>query len=228
MDEILFEIGEQSKDILPIFGLRLKDETEYYQIIESAREMLIRASKDYIGQYIEQRKEIEALNQQVRTDGLSGLCNYQWFHELFSQELSRAQRYSQPLSLIMGDLDNFKSVNDLYGHPAGDAVIREVANCLREQLRKSDVPARYGGEEFAIILPQTPLPKAVGVAERLLKSIRKISILHCGSPIRISMSIGISALQDGENVDADEMIERADQALRKAKKTGKDRYALYS
>lgn len=228
VDEILFEIGEQSKDILPIFGLRLKDETEYYQIIESAREMLIRASKEFIDDYIEQRKEIEGLNQQVRTDGLSGLCNYKWFQELFSQELSRAQRYRQPLSLMMADLDDFKSVNDMHGHPAGDVVIREVANCLREQLRESDVPARYGGEEFAIILPQTPLLKAVGVAERLMESVRKVSVLHCGSPIRTSMSIGIAALQDGEDIDASEMIERADQALREAKKTGKDRYALHS
>src|SRR5919206_4480565 len=106
------------------------------------------------------------------TDGLTGLYNHRHFQERLADEFRRAQRYADPVSLIMLDLDHFKDVNDRYGHPFGDRVLRETAELIRTSIRDPDICARYGGEEFAVILPKTHLQGALTVAERMFKSLR--------------------------------------------------------
>ncbi len=107
------------------------------------------------------------LLQKANTDGLTGLTNHRNFHEKLDHELKRALRYSRPLSLIMIDLDGFKAINDNLGHPAGDTILRCFSRILREEIRDTDIAARYGGDEFAVILPETEVEEATGIAERI-------------------------------------------------------------
>ena len=113
----------------------------------------------------------EEVEQRARTDFLTGLPNQRDFQATLSLELSRAHRHNRTLSLLMVDLDFLKEVNDRFGHPSGDAVIKKIADTIRRTCRETDFPARYGGEEFAVILPETPLSGGIEVAERLRRNI---------------------------------------------------------
>jgi diguanylate cyclase (GGDEF)-like protein len=183
---------------------------------------------------LEEQKLIN--EQQAITDGLSGLYNHRHLWDRLRDEVARARRYGQPLSVLMLDLDDFKRVNDRFGHPAGDRVLRAVGDVLREQVRKGvDIPARYGGEEFAVILPCTEstmddgaaLDGAVTSAERLRRAIAELRspIGEAGSA-GISVSIGVATLP-AHAVDAEGLVSKADQALYEAKRLGKDQVVVY-
>ena len=118
----------------------------------------------------------ETVQRQAVTDELTGLFNHRRFQEVISTEVERARRYDQEMGLIMLDLDNFKRVNDTYGHVQGDMVLREVARVLRETSREIDEPARYGGEEMAVALPQTDLEGAYRFAERVRSRIEALEL----------------------------------------------------
>ncbi len=162
------------------------------------------------------------------TDGLTGLYNHVHFEERLREEVSRSQRYSAPVSLIMLDLDHFKRVNDEYGHPFGDRVLRGTADLVRTSIRGADVCARYGGEEFAVILPNTPLLGAMAVADRFLKRMREKSypvegVNSANGEVRITASAGI-ALHPTRDVNSPEtLVKSADDALYRAKREGRDR-----
>jgi diguanylate cyclase (GGDEF)-like protein len=163
------------------------------------------------------------LKTRADTDGLTGLKNYRYFQECLTQEYYRAQRYKIPLSLIMIDVDHFKQFNDRFGHPAGDAVLKQIATLLKETARPSDCVARYGGEEFAIILAQTSLEGAFKTAERLRKIIGNASWPHD----IITTSIGISGLENGAD-SAAALIEQADKALYQSKTAGRNRATFFA
>jgi diguanylate cyclase (GGDEF)-like protein len=158
---------------------------------------------------------------------MTNLNNHQRFRELLQQETARSARYFNHLSLIFADIDNFKSINDAYGHLAGDRVIRTIAGSLKSELRDSDLVARYGGEEFAIILPETEKAGAWEVAERLRIKIDSFRIIHEDIFIHPTMSFGVASLQPGGNESIDELIQMADNALYKAKKQGKNRCCVF-
>jgi len=180
-----------------------------------------------INDLLEQRNEIQMLKQQVARDSMTELYNHNHFRETLQIEISRAQRYKIPLSLIMADIDNFKSINDTFGHIAGDRVIKTVAGCLRKELRESDRIARYGGDEFAVILPETEINGALMVAERIRKSIEALRINHEGDFVNLTMSFGIFFCLD-EKISPDESIKRADSALYQAKKRGRNQCCVFS
>jgi len=168
--------------------------------------------------------EIEKL---ATTDGLTGLFNHRVFQEKLSDELKRMDRYSEQISLILTDIDFFKKVNDRYGHPAGDIVLKEVAKVIKGTLRDIDIPARYGGEEFAVILPQTNGIGAKNIAERLRKSVMDASFSADGASFKITLSIGIAT----SPVDAktkEELIEKSDNALYHAKHNGRNQSVLWN
>jgi diguanylate cyclase (GGDEF)-like protein len=168
----------------------------------------------------------ETVERQAVTDELTGLSNRRRFQETLSSEVARSQRFDQGLGLVMLDIDDFKKVNDTYGHQQGDIVLREVARVLSESSRAIDLPARYGGEELAVVLPGTDLEGAYDLAERVREGIEGLEfplVDESGSArsIRITASLGAAALGDHID-DVRELVAAADAALYRAKRAGKN------
>jgi two-component system, cell cycle response regulator len=164
--------------------------------------------------------EIERL---AVTDGLTGLFNHRHFQERLSQEFKRLERFSEPMSLLLTDIDYFKKVNDTYGHPVGDSVLKGVADKIRQTVRNIDIPARYGGEEFAVVLLGTDAKGAMNMAERLRKAVMNKKFSAEDNIFHVTVSIGISTYPDSREEGKEGFIERADKALYHAKKTGRNR-----
>ena len=163
--------------------------------------------------------------RQARTDGLTGVANRRCFEEVAAREVARAQRYQQPLSIILFDIDLFKQVNDLHGHAAGDAVIRTAASVVREAIREVDFVARVGGEEFAILLPGIHQAQAVTTAERLRELIAEREAVHQDLRLRLTASLGVSECR-ADDPGFGALLHRADQAMYVAKQRGRNRVAV--
>ena len=221
------DVNQQALDMFPIFEIEFKDETDYAKLLETAKAELINLSTELVNDLLDQRQENNLLRQQVERDSMTNLYNHQRFRELLLQELLRSERYAHPLSIIFADIDDFKSVNDTFGHLAGDKAIKAIAGCLKNELRDSDHVARYGGEEFAIILPETEKEGAWNLAERLRKKIESLGISHENNHIHSTISLGTASLKLGEKVSLDELIKRADNALYQAKKQGRNRCCAF-
>ncbi len=164
--------------------------------------------------------EVE-LRSRASTDSLTGVLNRRYFDEIGEVEFRRSKRYGHAFSVVMLDVDFFKSVNDRFGHPAGDEVLRQVAQKLRQGLREHDILARYGGEEFVILLTETSPADASHIAERLRR--RAVVELHAApADCRITSSAGLASRRPSDTELAD-IIARADAALFRAKAEGRDR-----
>ena len=179
-----------------------------------------------------QRTQIALTAKQVELeflathDSLTGLLNRREYMRQLEQEQVRVLRQSSPLSLIMVDLDFFKKINDTHGHPAGDTVLIAVANALSQGVRKTDVLARLGGEEFIVLLPNTDLAGASGLAHKLLVLIRELKIPFESTHLCITASLGVSGLAQGAEPNPDALYAAADKALYLAKHSGRDRVEL--
>ncbi len=174
------------------------------------------------------------LAQLALTDGLTGLYNHRHFHERLGLEVERSQRNGLPLSLVMIDVDRFKQLNDTYGHPAGDEVLRQLARVLTDTRRANDVVARYGGEEFAVILVDTAKITAGRVAERIRERVAEHDISEAVAAVgkgrarlSITISLGVATFPE-DGADAGALVRAADNALYAAKRAGRDRIVLYS
>ena len=152
-------------------------------------------------------------------DGLTQIFNRRYYEEWFSKEFSRIEHSRRDLSLMLIDLDHFKKVNDTYGHPAGDYVLRTVSHILKTSIGNSDVPARYGGEELIVVMPDTPPEAAMDKAERVRKAVESYSFVFDGKTIPVTMSVGVSSLRHGSGQTEGRMVQEADLALYEAKKT---------
>lgn len=155
-------------------------------------------------------------------DGLTQIFNKRYFLETLERELSRARRYDRPLALVMFDIDHFKLCNDNFGHRAGDFVLRQVADVVRDRARKVDVLARYGGEEFAMILPEIDIRGATQFSEKIRIMIGESRFSFEGRAIPVTISIGVAELTQ-DIATYDDLIKRADARLYKAKQTGRNR-----
>jgi diguanylate cyclase (GGDEF)-like protein/putative nucleotidyltransferase with HDIG domain len=167
---------------------------------------------------------VPQLQAEARVDPKTGLWNARHFAKALADEVARAARFERPMSLIMADLDLLRDINNSYGHLAGDAVLRGIAEVFRQQLRHYDVPARFGGEEFSILLPETPPEQAMEIAERIRRAVaeREFEVETAAEPIRATVSIGVAGFpKDG--VDANELIHQADLAVYRAKLQGRNR-----
>jgi diguanylate cyclase (GGDEF)-like protein len=166
----------------------------------------------------------ETVQRQALTDELTGLYNVRHFHDSLENEIERSRRFSSSVGLAMLDIDDFKQVNDTYGHQQGDLVLVEVARCLRSLSRDIDEPARYGGEELAVILPQTDLSGAELLAERMRATIAELRIkrLDGSGTLRVTASFGVAALPQSAS-GKESLIAAADAALYRAKRAGKNR-----
>lgn len=154
-------------------------------------------------------------------DGLTQIFNKRYFLDTLDRELSRARRYDRPLALVMFDIDHFKACNDTYGHRAGDYVLREIANLVRDRARKVDVVARYGGEEFAIILPEIDLEGAKVMAEKVRQMIETQRFVFEGRHIPVTISVGVAELLP-DLANSDDLIKTADARLYRAKEGGRN------
>jgi diguanylate cyclase (GGDEF)-like protein len=158
----------------------------------------------------------------ARTDELTGMKNRRAFYELAQQAFEQAARYERPLSLISLDIDHFKSINDTWGHAAGDAALRAIARVMTTTSRVTDIAGRVGGEEFAILLPETTTEAAVVHAERLRRDVADIVVSYDGVDIRLTCSMGVAS-RDEFTVSLDRLMARADAALYDAKAAGRNR-----
>jgi diguanylate cyclase (GGDEF)-like protein len=166
----------------------------------------------------------ERVAEQAVTDQLTGLANNRHFREWMQRETQRLGRFGGELSLVLLDIDNFKNVNDTYGHLQGDQVLSSLGRILKLESRGVDEPARYGGEEFVLALPETPKAGAIEVAERVRERIEATTVdgVEGNKPIRVTASIGVATMPaDGSDPQA--LIAAADAALYRAKRSGKNR-----
>ncbi len=183
--------------------------------------------------YVELEETVEELQDKNRLlgelaviDDKTGLFNYRHFRNKLEQEWLRSERYGNPLSLVMLDLDDFKQLNDTLGHPAGDQALREFATLVTGGARATDICARYGGEEFAVLLPHTNGEMAANVAERIREAARQFVFVETDRPTRMTVSAGVATFPSPGIDSADALIRRADEALYRAKKTGKNRVVV--
>jgi diguanylate cyclase (GGDEF)-like protein len=166
------------------------------------------------------------VKRQAVTDELTGLANRRSFRETLEAELVRAERFDNPVALVVADLDDFKDVNDRFGHQAGDEVLRAFADVLRGRIRGVDLAARLGGEEFAVLLPETDAAGAAALAENLRAAVARLAVPIGTSDVRVTASFGVAAFPQTHS--ADELMTSADLALYSAKRQGKDRVIVVS
>lgn len=176
---------------------------------------------------IREEIRIKKLFEKAIRDPLTNLYNRYFLEEEGKREIDRAKRYRYTVSLIMFDLDDFKRVNDTYGHQEGDKVLIKFAKILKSKVRSTDMPVRYGGEEFIVLLPNTTPNEAVIVAERIRKVMEEVRFRFGSEEIKITVSAGIASCEP-EDCSLETLIYRADKAMYRAKREGKNRVALFS
>jgi diguanylate cyclase (GGDEF)-like protein len=164
----------------------------------------------------------QALIEMNLHDGLTGAYNRRFLTLRLSEEFERHRRYSRSLSLLMLDIDYFKNINDIYGHQCGDYILKAVCDTVNAVLRKVDLLIRFGGEEFCCLLPETDLHAALFIAERIRKSIADRTFHYNGAEIRLTVSIGVHEFR-GDIDSSDALLKKADEALYKAKETGRNK-----
>ena len=170
---------------------------------------------------------LQMLEQRAHIDGLTGLWNRKAFDDRIAESIANVDRHDRSLSVALMDLDHFKSLNDTFGHPAGDNALRVFAKIVGDQIRTGDIACRYGGEEFALVMPDTGPEDAAQVCERIGAALRETHWPQHPER-RVTVSIGIVGSTDGASVSADEWVSRADACLYKAKTGGRDRVEFES
>lgn len=182
---------------------------------------ILKALGSYVAIALNNSQKSEELEKLSSTDSLTGLHNRRYLNHEIDMEIAECRRYPRTFSLILGDLDYFKRVNDTYGHDCGDYVLKTLAEVIRTHLRDSDRLSRWGGEEFLILLPETDCTQARESAERIRQMIEETTLIYEGHPIALTITLGVTDYQ-GEPV-VSEIIRRADQALFKGKEAGRNR-----
>jgi diguanylate cyclase (GGDEF)-like protein len=171
-------------------------------------------------QVLTYREKYEALKLQATVDGLTGVYNRGFFDSVLTLQAASAVRSGRPLTLMLVDVDHFKSINDTYGHAEGDATLVAIAAAIKAAVRASDVVARYGGEEFAVVLPETPASEGLGLAERIRAAV-PLARGPKGAARRITVTIGLATLPD-DAADTAGLLECADRRLYAGKRSGRD------
>lgn len=175
------------------------------------------------------KRQLESANTKLQElalrDGLTGLLNRRYWESCLEREFARHQRYDNPVSLVIFDIDHFKRVNDTYGHQTGDEVIRATARITSQLVRETDFAGRYGGEEFVVLLPGTTLDGAAQFAERLRSTIERQQLDYQGSPLTFTVSLGVATLAD-DMAGYKALLERADKALYQSKEGGRNQVTL--
>jgi diguanylate cyclase len=209
--------GEQVKEIVDILVKSTREMRETNRALEER----LTLSKSEISNL---QQSLEAIRAESLTDPLTGLGNRKYFDRMIEMAVQHALAFNEPLSLLMFDIDHFKSFNDSYGHLTGDQVLRLVGLSLKQTIKGQDITARYGGEEFAVVLPNTALRQALTVADHIRRAVmaKELKKKSTGEILgRVTISVGVSMLKPGDDTDA--LIERADACLYAAKRNGRNR-----
>jgi len=177
---------------------------------------------------VEERKQAQSALERLATiDTLTGLANRRYFLELAERAFYQAQRYNRPLSVVMIDVDNFKQINDTFGHAAGDQVLAAISKRMQQVLRRSDILGRYGGDEFVVLLPETGQEGARRMTERLREAVARNVETIGKLDLPVSLSVGVASSFGMTNVTLDQLLQRADKALYTSKQSGRDRVTAF-
>ena len=239
MDAALIALSKNVDDSL--FYAFLQGASDYISIPFKFKELLARINnqikiRNILKELEEKNKELMkrnlVLEQMAITDSLTELYNKGYILRRLESELIRSARYSEPLSLIMIDIDYFKKINDSLGHITGDNILKKLSQILVKSVRDVDIAARYGGEEFIIVCPNTSVSGAAILTERIRENVQN-AIFHSGSiDIKTTISLGVSSLSPSSlasgEINASKLIEKADLALYKAKSAGRNKVAVYT
>ncbi|HEY5282735.1 MAG TPA: GGDEF domain-containing protein [Polyangia bacterium] len=231
LDTALRHVAKRSEEVAAYLDVEICSAEELSSILEQAKETLLilalaanRQATDAKNAMGSLEAKAKCLEQEVRCDGLTGLFNRACFDQVFARDVAQAAQDRTPLSLIVFDIDHFKSVNDTYGHQVGDKVLAGVANVLGGRMRPTDFAARYGGEEFVLLLPNTDGPGAAVVAERLRRRVAEaVHEIGSGSVLRVTVSAGHATLRPDCGATAKMLLSCADGALYTAKRGGRNK-----
>jgi diguanylate cyclase (GGDEF)-like protein len=226
--EVIVLTGSHAKDVsCAIRALRLGAHDYLAKPPASADEVLLTVERALEKKRLKDanRRLVQELQHMSRRDPLTGLLNRRSLDEALAREIARARRHGHALSLMMLDLDHFKKVNDTWGHPAGDEVLRTFARVVASLLREEDVLYRYGGEEFLAVLPETDARGALAAAERVVAGVAATPVALAGGRLRVTVSAGVASLSPAVQ-DADGLVARADEALYSAKSSGRNQALL--
>lgn len=182
----------------------------------------VRLLVQWISREVERRRLLDEMTELARTDALTGVANRRVLIERLDEEVDRAARYGSDLTLLILDVDRFKQINDRFGHPVGDEVLRTLGELLTETTRSSDLVGRYGGEEFAAVLPETGIDEGCEMASRILERVRGERFLANGEPFSVTCSVGVAEIEVPGG-DGEDLLRRADRSLYRAKEQGRDR-----
>ena len=181
---------------------------------------LLSTISNILAMSLKNAQEYHRVKEMAVTDALTGIYNHKGFKDLIKREFQRAVRYNKALSLIMIDVDGFKTINDSLGHQAGDYVLKDLAGCLRRSVRKPDIVARYGGDEFVVLLPETEPEEAEGLAKRVAETVKNHAFEYGSERLEVEISYGVSSLGELENGEGErELIQMADSRLYYAKRS---------
>lgn len=228
-DALLDEIGSRTKEVASLFEINIGSSASYEAILKKANEALVEITLQSQQQASTLAEQNVQLKKAATTDALTGLANRATFDEFLATQFAAAVSTTKPISLLMLDVDKFKSVNDRHGHPTGDAVLRQVSKLIRTAARAHDLAARYGGEEMTLILPGTPKATATAIAESIRRAIAAQPIVVGTLKLPITASIGVASYEPGCPFrEPAHLIKAADLAVYAAKHGGRNCVKVFS
>ena len=220
--EMFDTVCDQMREYLDFLEMDMPEVRQLWEIENEAKQILARLTMELQKENQEIARQNRMLAHETNTDPLTGLNNRRSFETRAVEEVSRAVRNERQLGLLVIDIDDFKAINDTYGHLLGDEAIRSVAEIIRQNIRKYDYSFRYGGEEFVIIVPETEFKDVCKIAERLRASVEQLELKADDQAFSVTVSIGISYLKSGENAKWEELFEEADAKVYEAKQKGRN------
>jgi diguanylate cyclase (GGDEF)-like protein len=228
-DALLSEIGNRTKEIAPLFEIKLGKASDFDEVLKKANEALVELTLRTQQQSADLEQQNQKLQKQASTDALTGLANRARFDQFLAEQVGLALAKRRPISLLMLDVDTFKNVNDTHGHPAGDHVLKVIGKLLRTAARATDLAARYGGDELTLVLPGTGKSTAAAIAESIRRTVAAKPIQWEKQGVSVTVSVGVATLEaESPLKQAAHLLKAADLAVYAAKHGGRNCVKVFS